>query len=79
MPAGCADEPRDDCEGPWAKVSLLVNEKKAGKEKIIALGGVEDLVVVDTPDALLVCRKDQAQRVKEVLERLADPDWRNYT
>lgn len=51
-----------------------------GKEKIIALVGVDDLVVVDTPDALLVCRKDQAQRVKEVLERLrADPDWRNYT
>ncbi|MDG2303992.1 MAG: FG-GAP repeat protein [Candidatus Binatia bacterium] len=44
-PAGCAEEPRDDCEGPWAKVSLLVNEKKAGKEKIIAklIGGPEIL------------------------------------
>ena len=44
-PAGCAEEPRDDCEGPWAKVSLLVNEKKAGKEKIIAklIGGPQIL------------------------------------
>ena len=43
-------------------------------------GVSDDLVVVDTPDALLVCRKDQTQRVKEVLERLrADPDRRNYT
>ena len=41
-----------------------------GADKLLALVGVEDLVVVDTPDALLVCRKDQAQRVREVLERL---------
>lgn len=40
---GCAAEPRDDCVGPWAKASLLVNEKKAGKEKIILklIGGPE--------------------------------------
>ena len=42
---GCAAEPRDDCAGPWAKVGLMVNEKKAGKEKIIAklIGGPEIL------------------------------------
>ncbi|MEE2659344.1 MAG: sugar phosphate nucleotidyltransferase [Candidatus Latescibacterota bacterium] len=43
-------------------------------DKIIALVGVEDLIVVDTPDALLVCPKDQAQRVREVLERLREDD-----
>lgn len=42
--------------------------------KLLALVGVEDLVVVDTADALLVCRKDQAQRVKEVLEALKGRD-----
>ena len=41
-----------------------------GADKLIALVGVEDLVVVDTEDALLVCRRDEAQRVREVLERL---------
>ncbi|MFT5090563.1 MAG: mannose-1-phosphate guanylyltransferase [Planctomycetota bacterium] len=40
------------------------------KDKLIALIGVEDLVIVDTEDALLVCRKGDAQRVKEILERL---------
>ena len=40
------------------------------KDKLIALLGVEDLVVVDTPDALLVCHKDQAQRLREVWEQL---------
>ena len=51
-----------------------------GEKKLIALIGVEDLVVVDTPDALLVCRKDQAQRVKEILERLQSEErYRGYT
>ena len=31
----------------------------------VAAIGVEDLVIVATEDAVLVCRKDQAQRVKE--------------
>ena len=48
--------------------------------KLIALVGVEDLVVVDTPDALLVCRKDQAQRVREVIEKLkGEEGYRKYT
>ena len=53
-PAGCAEEPRDDCEGPWAKVSLLVNEKKAGKEKIIAklIGGPADPRAMDWGDPI---------------------------
>ena len=50
------------------------------KDKLVALIGVEDLVVVDTEDALLVCHKDAAQRVKEVLERLQeDESGRRYT
>lgn len=42
------------------------------EEKVIALVGVEDLVIVDTKDALLVCRKQDAQRVRDVLDRLQD-------
>lgn len=34
--------------------------------KLVALLGVHDLVVVDTGDALLICPRDQAQRVKEL-------------
>jgi mannose-1-phosphate guanylyltransferase len=39
--------------------------------KVAALVGVKDLIVVDTKDALLICRKDQDQRVKEILDILA--------
>ncbi len=38
--------------------------------KLVATVGVEDLVIVETEDALLVCRKDQAQDVRRVIEAL---------
>lgn len=38
--------------------------------KPVALIGVSDLVVVDTPQGLLVCRKDQSGRVGEVVKEL---------
>ena len=41
-----------------------------GEKRIIAIIGVEDLVVVDTPDALLICKKDQSQEVKWIVEKL---------
>lgn len=38
--------------------------------KLVTLIGVEDLVVVDTPDALLICKKDRTQEVRKVQEIL---------
>ncbi len=38
--------------------------------RTIAVIGVEDLIIVDTPDALLICRRDQSQDVKWVVEKL---------
>jgi len=38
--------------------------------RIIALIGVRDIVVVDTPDALLVTTSQNAQRVKSVVDAL---------
>lgn len=40
------------------------------KQKMIAGIGLKDLVVVDTPDALLVAHKDQSQQVKKVFNQL---------
>ncbi len=42
------------------------------KGKFVAVIGVKDLVIVDTADALLVCRKDQSGRVGEVVNYLRD-------
>ncbi len=38
--------------------------------KTVALVGVEDLIVVDTPDALLIASKERSEEVKEVVDRL---------
>lgn len=38
--------------------------------KIVAAVGVEDLIIIDNRDALLICRKDESQKVKEVVETL---------
>jgi mannose-1-phosphate guanylyltransferase len=38
--------------------------------RLVAIVGAQDLVVVDTPDALLVCPKDRAQDVRLVVDEL---------
>lgn len=42
--------------------------------RLVATIGLNDLVIVDTPDALLVCPRDRAQDVREIVARLAGPD-----
>ena len=38
--------------------------------KVVATVGVDNLIVVSTPDALLICSRDRAQDVKKVVETL---------
>jgi mannose-1-phosphate guanylyltransferase len=40
---------------------------------LIAAIGVDDLIVVHSPDATLVCRKQDAQKIKDLVERLEQP------
>ncbi len=42
----------------------------AHARRLVALVGVDDLVVVETDDAVLVARKDRVQQVKDVVARL---------
>jgi mannose-1-phosphate guanylyltransferase len=42
---------------------------------VLSVVGADDLVVVATPDAVLVVPRDQAQRVKEVVEALKEKGW----
>lgn len=42
----------------------------ASERRMIATIGVEDLVIVDTPDATLVARKDRVQDVKAIVDKL---------
>jgi hypothetical protein len=51
--------------------NLVVTEKR-----LAALIGVDDLIVVETADAILVCRADRAQDVKRVIDELKQRGWR---
>jgi mannose-1-phosphate guanylyltransferase/mannose-6-phosphate isomerase len=45
-----------------------------GKDKLIVTIGLNDIVVVDTKNALLVAHKDQVQDVKKAVEQIADTE-----
>lgn len=47
-------------------------------DRLVAALGVEDLLIIDTPDALLVAAKDRAQDVKLLYNNLKDADHETY-
>jgi mannose-1-phosphate guanylyltransferase len=42
-----------------------------GNNRLIATIGLSDVVIVDTEDALLVCRKDRAQEIKKIVDEFS--------
>ncbi len=63
-----------DPQGNAARADTLIeassgNYVDAGK-KLVALLGVKDLIVVDTPDALLIADRSRAQQVGDLVKRL---------
>ena len=46
------------------------NTLALGDKRLVALLGLEDVVVVDTDDAVLVAHKDRVQQVKDIVTRL---------
>lgn len=48
-------------------------------ERLIVTIGVDNLIIVDTGDVLLVCHKDQAAKVRQVVDSLKKSDQEYYT
>jgi mannose-1-phosphate guanylyltransferase len=57
-------------EGDALVIDGRNNVVLAGKDRPIALIGLDDVIVVDSGDALLVCRRDRAQDVRKAVEEL---------
>ena len=49
-----------------AQENLIIGQKG----KMVSVIGLSNIVVIDTPDALLVCRMDESNRVKEIFTTL---------
>jgi mannose-1-phosphate guanylyltransferase len=65
--------PRDGCGNAVAPESICLdahNNFVDARGKTVALVGVKDLIVVDTPDALLVADRARAQQVGDVVKAL---------
>jgi mannose-1-phosphate guanylyltransferase len=51
---------------------------ESGSGRLIAAVGLEDMIVVDTPDVLLVCPRSRAEQVRELVKRLESSGAVNY-
>jgi mannose-1-phosphate guanylyltransferase/mannose-6-phosphate isomerase len=45
-----------------------------GDKRVVAAVGVDDLIIIDTGDAVLVADRERAQQVKQVVEQLRETD-----
>lgn len=61
------------CVAVNSKASLVYNPGK-----MVALIDVHDLIVVETKDALLICRRGSSQQVRKVIEILENRKMRGY-
>lgn len=52
--------------------------KSSNHNKLIAVAGVEDMVIVDTDDVLLVVPKDEIDKIKDIQQLLAEKHNREY-
>jgi mannose-1-phosphate guanylyltransferase len=49
-----------------------------GEEKLIAVMGLKDMIVVEAGNAFLVCPRERAQEVRGILQELKDKGWKEY-
>ena len=72
------DEQGNLTKGDWVGIDTSSSIIYGQPKKVIATIGVSDLVVVDTPDALLICPKGRAQDVKKIVTTLAEQHQEEY-
>ncbi len=52
--------------------------KTSDEKKLVAVAGVEDLVIIDTEDILLVIPKDKIEKIKEIQAKLKERAEKEY-
>jgi mannose-1-phosphate guanylyltransferase len=64
-------------QNPLAKPGVLLRETEGlvvvpNSGRLVAALGIRDLIIVDTPDAVLICPRERAQEVKHLVDELKD-------
>lgn len=76
------DFSKKDANGSVLEGDVLAVDSKNnfvfGRDRLIATVGVEDLAVVDTKDALLVAKKSEVRKVKDIVSKLTENERSEY-
>lgn len=59
-------------------VSIASKGNTVVSRKLVALLGVENLIVVETPDAIMICTKDRAQEIKSLVGEMEKRGLNDY-
>ncbi len=74
--------PKDSGGNAISGETLLVESQgnivSAHSKRLIAMLGVKDFVIVDTPDALLICPKNEAESIRKVVHQLQKSGRKKY-
>ncbi len=72
----------DDSGNTIAGKNLNIDSKNCivygSDDHLVVTVGLEDCIVVHTPDATFVAHKDSENKIKEVVQELANRDWEEY-
>ena len=67
-----ADERENVIKGTHVGIESSGNLIYSYSGKLVATAGVEDMVIIETKDAILVCPKERAQDVKKIVGELKE-------
>ena len=71
-----------DADGNVSRTDHLALNSKGcyidAEGKFVATIGVDDIIVVDTEDALLICHRNSAQEVKDMVDRMKQKGLKKY-
>lgn len=60
------------------KILLETRDSLIYSDRMVVTIGLQDIIIIDTDDALLICRKDRSQEVKQVVQYLHENDGEAY-
>jgi mannose-1-phosphate guanylyltransferase len=73
--------PKDEAGNSIRGESLVLDARRCliySPRRMAAVVGLDDIIVVDTEDALLICRKERDQAVKDIIESLRKRGGKKY-
>lgn len=70
-----AGDKKNVCKGSVVTHETTGSLIYADSGRTIAVLGMDDIIVVDTEDALLICPRGEAQRLKELIARIKDEGY----